>query len=69
MAKKNQQDVWQELMAQIPKEHKKTMNKLIKLSVELGRSQVLDLVQELGNIPVAKVTEYGVWHESNLDGG
>jgi len=68
MAKKTQ-DVWKELMAEIPKEHKRTMNKLIKLAVLQGRSEVLDLVQELGSIPVAKVTEYGVWHEDNIDGG
>lgn len=57
------------LMDEIPKEHRRTMNKLIKLAVLRGRSQVLDLVQDLGNVPVGKVTEYGIWHEDCIEGG
>jgi len=59
----------QELMASIPKEHRRTMNKLIKLAVLRGRAQVLDLVRDLADVPIEKVTEYGIWHEDCLDGG
>lgn len=69
MAKNKQADPIGDLLRTIPQEHKRTVNKLMRLSIEIGRSQVLDLVRDLGDVPVGKVTEYGVWHEDCLDGG
>jgi len=69
IAKNIQSDQMGDLLKTIPKEHMRAVNKLIKLGVQQGRLEVLSLVQELGSIPVAKVTEYGIWHEDCLDGG
>jgi len=57
------------LMAEIPKEYKKTLNKIVRLSVIAGRQQVLELVQDLGNVAAKDVDDYGIYQSSDLDGG
>jgi hypothetical protein len=69
MAKNIQADPIADLLKTIPKEHKKAVKKLMQISMERGRAEVLDLVRDLADIPIKKFTEYGIWHEDCLDGG
>jgi len=58
-----------EIIDSIPNEHHTSVNKIAKLCYVLGVKDMQQLVSELSNVPSDKVTEYGVWHESNIDGG
>lgn len=69
MAEKLNMNMWEGLYNQIPKEHHKTLNKLIELAKRNGAAQVLELVRDLGNIPVNQVEDYGIHHSNDLDGG
>ena len=57
------------LMAEIPKDHKKTLNKIVRLATRSGRQEVLDLVLDLGKTPAKDIHYYGFHHERDLDGG
>lgn len=59
----------QDLYKLIPKEHRKTVDKIISISHTQGAKEVLEIVKDLSNIPANDVHRYGVWHEDNLDGG
>ena len=59
----------QEMVNTIPKEHHKTIQKIIKFYHQLGVSDVQNLLQGIIDIPPNKINEYGVWNDSDIDGG
>lgn len=59
----------EEMVKLIPKEHHKNIQKIIKFYHRLGVSEMQNLIQGLVAIPPDKINEYGVWHDSEIDGG
>jgi len=57
------------LLKKIPKEHNKTAHKLIELSFIEGVKSVQEILTGVVSIPPNAINEYGIYHESNLDGG
>jgi len=57
------------LLKTIPKEHKKTVEKLARIYMELGAQKVLNLIQDLSEIPSNDIENYIIVHKSELEGG
>jgi phage terminase small subunit len=53
----------------IPKEHRKTVNKIANLYRKIGAVDVLEIVKTLSEIDINNVTSYCVCHDSEIDGG
>ena len=53
----------------IPKEHHKNIQNIIKFYHALGVAETQNLIKGIIEIPPEKINEYGVWHDSAIDGG
>jgi hypothetical protein len=59
----------QNLLNTIPKEHKKTVQKLSYIYMSIGAEKVLNLVKDLGEINPNGVDDYIITTTDSLDGG
>lgn len=59
----------QDMVKIIPKEHHKNIQKIIKFYYALGVTETQKIIKGIIEIPPEKINEYGVWHESDIDGG
>jgi hypothetical protein len=58
-----------EIMKKIPKEHHKDVRKIMEIYFKIGVEEVQGLVGIISHLPSKDISEYGVFHESELDGG
>lgn len=57
------------LFATIPKEHHKTVRKIIDFYYILGASRVQELIKTVSELPPDDIYYYGVYHDDSIDGG
>ncbi len=57
------------LLNSIPKEHRATVNELLKMYYEMGVEDTKELLRSIVDIPANDMSDFIVTHESNLDGG
>ncbi len=57
------------LIKSIPKEHKTTLDKIIKIAYIQGVNDMRGLISDLDHIPAQEITKYGIFHEDSIDGG
>jgi len=58
-----------EILKGIPKEHHKGIQKIIKFYYKEGVNDIKCLIGQIEDIPPNEVRDYGVWHDSEIDGG
>jgi hypothetical protein len=56
------------LLKAIPKEHRKTVNKLSQIYIAIGEKNVLELVKNLGEIPPGSAYDHCVVTSDSLEG-
>lgn len=59
----------QAMVKLIPKEHHKNLQKIIQFYHAMGVRDAQSLLQNIVEIPPDKINDYGVYHDSALDGG
>ena len=53
----------------VPEKYHGKLRKLSKYYRELGIKEIQQLMQEVTNIPSDKINEFGVYHDSDIEGG
>lgn len=59
----------QDIVKTIPKEHHKNIQKIISFYHAMGVAEVQNLLKGVIEIPPNEINRYGVWHDSDIDGG
>lgn len=57
------------IIKSIPKEHHKSIKKIIDFYYSQGVKDTQNLIDQITGIPPKEITEHGVWHNSEIDGG
>lgn len=57
------------IVKRIPKEYHKDIQKIITFYHSLGVQDTQNLLKGIIEISPEKINEYGVWHDSAIDGG
>lgn len=59
----------QKIVKSIPKQHHKDIQVIIDFYFQQGVATVQNMLQDIVTIQPKEINNYGVWHDSNLDGG